>query len=130
MLELINLYDFLYSLPTIWELYDDRHGETADKKKKDVFIRIGISILVGVVHPHATWWTGMISSLLFFGLTFDYAYNLIIMRRKDWFTYLGQTAKMDKWSWWRNMNPWARLGCRVGLWVAGTIVLGVLKAAL
>jgi len=48
---------------------------------------------------------------------FDYLINIILYRNKvierpgaeKWLTYMGDTSKIDRWSFWRDMNPWMRL---------------------
>lgn len=112
-------------LPTLWEVYDDRHGENKKGKVKDL---VTVAVLY-VVIALAFWWlfeTHPLKSLaLMLGiriLIFDYLVQYVLIKNGvisgHWFFYQGKTAKWDRVL--KYLNPWIVLGLRV-LFFAGTL---------
>lgn len=105
--------------PLIFELADDANGD--NNKQFDVAIRIAIGLLASFV----AWFTDGSSFLAAFNLSmaihwllFDYAINIILNRtvyekKVNWFTHVGKSGVIDPLTFWRNMNPYVKLGIRV-----------------
>ncbi len=108
-------------LPTFYELINDINGD--NNHAFDVFVRVGLVLLVSIW----PWYIGhsYIAAVFFAGgiftLTFDYLENLLNLRLRNWFSYLGTTSKQDRVKWWRAMKPWNRFYLRVGIFT-GTLV--------
>jgi hypothetical protein len=100
-------------IPTVWEVIDDRKGDS--NKGFDVFMRVvlGIAVALWFDNPYTAFFLSM--ALHFF--LFDYAINLVLGRR-PWFGYLGKRGVVDNIPSWRNLHPIARFIIRV-------VVLGV-----
>jgi len=113
MKELIAV-SFLF-IPLIYELIDDHLKET--NHKMDVWIRAGLMIVCAVgpwLYGHSYWGSVALSFGIFF-LLFDYLINIIMLRRRDFFSFLGTTAETDKVKWWHNMKPVNRFLIRFGV---------------
>jgi hypothetical protein len=39
-----------------------------------------------------------------------------------WFEHLGKSSVLDRWEWWKNLNPWYRFAIRVGVLVVAIVV--------
>lgn len=113
-------------LPTLWELWNDRNGETRKDKARDFLI--AVCLYAGIAL--ALWWmfeTNPLKSLaLMLGvrvMLFDYAIAAILIRRGvivgRWFSYNGKTARFDRLV--ARVNPWVRFAIRLGLFVAAII---------
>ena len=111
------------AIPTIWEIWNDRNGETAKDKIRDVLIT---SILYAIIMI-ALWWvneTHPLKSLaLMLGIRvafFDYAIQYVLIKRGvihgHWFTYSGKTSWFDRKV--SKVNSWLRLAVRVILFAA------------
>ena len=103
----------LLLIPTAWELWDDRDKDV--NKALDVFVRC-ILVLAGAVYP---WYIGhgyqasiFLSGAIFF-LFFDYLIHIIMLRRRDWFSFLGTTSKIDRIKIWVKAGAWGRFAIRV-----------------
>lgn len=107
----------LLCIPTVWELCDDHKGDS--NHAFDVFIRVGLVLLMSIF----PWYIGhgYIASIFMaggiFALVFDYLENAINLRRKDWFSFMGTTAKQDQVKWWRNMSPDHRFIGRASIFI-------------
>lgn len=108
--------------PTIWELCNDARGD--ENKKWDVVIRVLLAILGAQADNtvfNAPLYSGVALSLAFHFLVFDYLIVLLLIRFKildksiDWFSYLGRKSKLDRWYWWRSMDPRDRLIIRLSI---------------
>lgn len=112
-------------IPTLWEAWTDRHGETSKDKTRDLLL-FGIVYLILAV---ANWFIFGVhplkSILLMTGiriLVFDYLVQYLLIKNGvisgHWFFYKGKTAKWDRaFSW---LSPWIVLVLRV-LFFAGTV---------
>lgn len=93
------------SVPTLYEVYADRFGETRKGKRKDtLWLLIAAACLIGLswwlfdFHPL---WTGLLI-LVWRICTFDYLVNLFLKRYSEGhkdinvFTFTGNTAYFDK----------------------------------
>jgi len=119
MKELIAV-SFLF-IPLIWEIIDDSRVEK--NHKLDVWIRGGLMIVCAVgpwLYGHSYFASVALSFGIFF-LMFDYFIHAIMLRRKDWFSFMGTTAETDKVKWWHNMSPWNRFFIRFGVFVCGVV---------
>lgn len=112
-------------LPTVWEIWDDRKGETKKDKERDVVVAIVLYIGVMLV----AWWLGtppvksismMLGARVMF---FDYVIHYILIRRGvihgHWFTYVGKTSTFDKRI--AKVNPWIKLLVRVVVFAAALV---------
>ncbi len=111
----------LLTIPTVWELFDDRNGD--NNHAFDVFVRVGWVVLTAI-YP---WWIGhsYFASIAMAGgifvISFDYLENIINLRRKDWFSFLGTSSKQDKIKWWREMKPLNRFLIRVSVFTLTSV---------
>jgi len=113
MRELIAI-SFLF-IPLAWEIIDDSRQEK--NHKVDVFIRGGLMVVCAVgpwLYGHSYFSSVALSFAIFF-LLFDYIIHIVMMRRRDWFSYMGTTADTDKVKRWHNMKPWDRFFIRFGV---------------
>lgn len=125
-LTLFALAFVILSIPTIYELWEDRHGETPDQKKKDVYKRVFLmslaSVIVGIIYAiaYATeinegikvyliyTLKAMLLTFAIFFMFFDYVVILILVHRgivelpkgKKWFSYLSKSPLDSVWSKW------------------------------
>jgi len=119
MKELIAV-SFLF-IPLGWEILNDRLKET--NHKLDVWIRAGLMIVCAVppwFYGHSYLGSVALSFGIFF-LLFDYLIHIIMLRRKDWFSFLGTTAETDKFKLWKNMTPWNRFYLRAAIF-SGSLI--------
>ena len=104
-------------LPTVWEIWNDRDGETKKDKTRDLIVSVILYAAVALIN-----WLLDIHQLkslaLTFGfrvLVFDYAVQWLLIRRGvihgHWFYYRGKTAKWDRVI--KYLNPWIVLAVRV-----------------
>ncbi len=107
----------LLCLPLIYELLDDRKNDF--NKAFDVVVRVGLALLSSIY----AWFIGhsYLSSLaLSFGiffLLFDYLIHIIMLRRRDFFSYLGTTSRFDKMKIWIKLEAWGRFAVRAGVFL-------------
>lgn len=115
---MILLIFLILSLPTAWELYDDRIGETLKQKKLDVLWRClsfsSSAIVSGWIiygfhqTPFVYYLKAVVMSFAIFFLVFDYAIIIILVRRKivelpkgqKWYSYLSKSPLDKLWSGW------------------------------
>lgn len=114
----------ILAIPTLWELYDDRNGETQREKKWDVVKRIILMLLCsyGAAALIDSSWITFFKSLalsfaIFFGW-FDYLINLIL-GRKPWYSYLSKSPIDQKFI---SMNWRVRMGLRIVVFVTSIII--------
>lgn len=126
---MITILSFiLLSIPTCWELYDDRKGDL--NKKKDVVFRAGTMIAAALVCAcvlHQNFFTSLNLSVAIFFLLFDYIIVIILNRnvyekKVHWFTFLGTSSDIDKLSFWIKLGPWGRFGIRVAYFLIALIL--------
>lgn len=109
--------------PTVWEIYNDRNGETANDKVRDGIITAIFYTTITL----ALWWVYETHPLKLLALMlgirvmfFDYFIQYILTKRGvirgHWFFYKGHTAKFDRVI--KYLNPWIVLVCRVILFAA------------
>lgn len=118
--------------PLIFELADDANGDT--NKQFDVAIRIAIGLLASFV----AWFTDGRNFLAAFNLSmslhwliFDYAINAILNRtvyekKVNWFTHVGKSGVIDNLTFWKEMNPYVKLGIRVAYFLISVILYFVI----
>lgn len=102
---------FLF-IPLIWEIIDDSRVEK--NHKVDVFIRGGLMLVCAVgswYYGHSYWASVALSFAIFF-LMFDYFIHIVMLRRKDFFSYLGNTSTVDKIKLWVKLGAWGRFAVR------------------
>lgn len=126
LLEIICLA--ILSAPLIWEVRDDKHGD--NNKIEDVVYRGALMLaaagMVTVLTYHSYVGSLLMTFAIFF-LVFDYAMNIRLVRSGiyagvGWFAHLGKSSVLDRWEWWKNLNPWYRFAIRVGVLVVAIIV--------
>ena len=115
----------LLLIPTIWELWDDRKGDS--NHSFDIFVRIGWVVLSAIYPWYIghSYWASIFMAGGIFTIAFDYLENILNLRRRDWFSFLGTTAKMDENKWWLKIGAWNRFYIRVGVF-AGALVWYIL----
>lgn len=108
----------LLFMPLGYELLDDRKNDF--NKVFDVFVRTGFVLLSSIY----AWWIGhsylasiFLSGAIFF-LLFDYLINIIMLRRRDFFSYLGTTSRVDKIKLWIKLGAWGRFAVRAVVFIA------------
>lgn len=106
-------------IPTIWEVIDDRKGDS--NKGFDVFMRVLLGLLVAFSRWFDNPYTAFFLSMALHFFLFDYAINLVL-KREPWFSYLGKTGVVDTLPFWRNLHPWARFGLRAVVLVIAYIL--------
>ena len=107
--------------PTLWELYDDRNGETVKGKRRDFYLVSIGSIGIAVVNLILFDIRVTCSLLLILGirmLIFDYIINILLFtngvsQSGKWFEYVGKTAKFDQRDFWLRIGRWGRFSVRV-----------------
>jgi hypothetical protein len=107
--------------PTLWELYDDRNGETAEGKRRDFFLASIFYIGIAVVNLILFDIRVTCSLLLIWGirmLIFDYLINILLFtngvsQSGNWFEYVGKTAKFDRLGFWFMIGSWGRFSVRL-----------------
>lgn len=118
----------LLSVPTVWELYNDRNGDF--NKKADVLFRVLLIINAGLIVWGLFNRNAFLSMNLSFAihwLLFDYLIVIILNRnvyekKVHWFTHLGTSSAIDKLSFWVKLGPWGRFGVRVGYFVIALVL--------
>lgn len=111
----------LLCVPLAYELWNDRKDDL--NKVIDVFIRTGLVIVCAVpawFYGHSYLSSIVLSGAIFF-LMFDYLINIIMLRRKDFFSYLGTTSWVDRIKFWKEMKPLNRFFLRVGIFTGSFI---------
>lgn len=112
--------------PTVWEIINDRKGETKKDKVKDLLIAVilyaGVALLNWkLIHIHPL--KSIALMLAFRMLAFDYIIQWILIRRGiisgSWFSYTGKTARWDRWI--AKVHPWVRMVIRLVLFLSSTI---------
>lgn len=124
----------LLSLPTLWEIFNDRQGDL--NKFEDVFIRAGL--MLGSAAGCALlgfnfWWSLNLSVAIFF-LFFDYLIVMILNRnvyevKVNWFTHVGKSSVFDQLKFWRTANPWLRFAIKA-VYFAVSLLIFVIKSTL
>lgn len=115
---MVEATQIAYLLPTVWEVYNDRNGESKRGKVKDALI---VAVIWIVISGGFLWLLGtpIVSSIvLLIGIRvmfFDYAVQYVLIKRHiitgHWFSYTGKTARWDKMI--AKINPWLRFAIRV-----------------
>ena len=94
---------FVYLIPTLFEAFQDRNGETKKDKRKDLLWLV----VAGAVIVWLAWLvldkSPVRSAFMIIGwrvLVFDYLVQYILIKNKvivgHWFTYTGKTARWDR----------------------------------
>src|SRR5688572_27572531 len=124
---ILSILFLALAAPLIWELWNDRKGEPKSDKREDVQTRIWLAFMGTLViglylryieREKLDYMTFILSgsalSLSIHFLLFDYLIN-IILKKPDWFSYLGKTSAVDQWQPWVKIGPWGRLAVRVSV---------------
>ena len=116
MKEIIAL--ILLTVPTVWELWDDRNGDF--NKKIDVWIRgaliVVFSMFAFLISLRNIVGCMALSAGIHF-MFFDYGIAYILGHVKDWFSYLGEKGFVDNISFWKGMKPKYRFVVRLVVFV-------------
>jgi len=110
-------------LPLIWELIDDRHGESIKDKQMDIYRRIALAIIGAALDAwilNVNFFAAVLFSFAEFFLIFDYAIAYIL-HHKDVFSYIGKTGKWANFHVWNWIGPWGRFAIRLVIFVAALI---------
>lgn len=107
--------------PTAWEYQDDKNGDF--NKKKDVLIRIVISVVVCAINyllvQRSILQSGLMCFALFFFI-FDYWIASVFAPKGQWFSYLGKKGWFDNLPAWKK-NPWVRFGIKFAVLIGALI---------
>lgn len=103
---MILLSILILSLPTLYEIHNEKKGEPLKMKWLSMLVRVVIaagSVWVAAVFKNDNLLLdlikcGLLAFAIFF-LFFDYAINLIL-GRKPWYSYLGKSPLDKLWSSW------------------------------
>lgn len=117
---------FVLLLPSVFEIWLDRKGETSDGKRKDTLWLLFVALLLSAflwklsdVPP----WKTLCLLLGWRLLLFDYLTSWLLIKNDvivgKWFTYTGKTSKWDNFI--AKVNPWVRLIVRVVLFGASLV---------
>lgn len=131
---ILNILSFIcLCMPTVIELFDDRHGDK--NKAMDVLYRLmmlAIAATAAVWATHNNFFAAMNLSLAIHFLTFDYAINYILIKngtlepprgvKYHWWTYQAKVGVIDNLKAWKNLNPYVKLLIRVTYFV-GSLAL-------
>lgn len=121
----------LLSLPLIWELWNDRNGDShisrgfikLPSKKVDVIVRVILAFLVSLIN-YILYDKEIIKSISLSGaihfLCFDYLIAYILIKRKiikgKWWSYMGSKG-MDNIKLWKNIKPQYKFLIRLTIFV-------------
>lgn len=125
-MNLLNIISFVcLCVPTVWELFDDKTGDT--NKTPDTISRLIFMSSAGAAAHYISgenWLTAFNLSFAIFFMFFDYCISYILIRngtlepprgvKYHWFSYSGKSGVIDNLKFWRNMNPWVKLFIRIG----------------
>lgn len=123
-----TLYYFLCLLPTAWEVFDDRKGETKKGKRRDAFITLAMCLALAMLSNFMQLpWYSVAMVLVWRFLLFDYAINYVLNRNEvihapKWWDYSGKTAAFDKWNVWENLNWVLKAVIKVAVFIAASWV--------
>jgi hypothetical protein len=116
-------------IATIWEVYQDRHGDL--NKSDDVAWRVFLIVIEALAVTAITHKPLIVSLLLssaVFFLTFDYLVTYVLIRNKvievpgaHWFSYTGKKGWFDNLKLWR-FSPWIRLGIKLAYFTISLIL--------
>lgn len=114
---------FLFALPSVYEAWTDREGETRSQKVKDALILIAVGLLMTVLawlFLHVQILKSIALLLAWRLLIFDYLVSYLLIRNGvivgHWFSYNGKTAWFDRLV--SRVNPVVRLAVRVIVFLA------------
>lgn len=115
-------------VPTLWETYDDRKGESKKDKTRDLLISIVLYSVIALVNWKLSVIPVFKSLALSFGwrlLVFDYAIQWLLIRRGvivgKWWSYRGKTARWDRLI--SKANPWILLVVRALVFLSALLML-------
>lgn len=122
MTELLSILTLC--LPTVWEIYNDRHGDL--NKSSDVIWRIVIGLLAALAVSHLNLIRFVIAfnlSMAINFLLFDYLIAYILIRngtleppkgvKYHWWSYIAKSGFVDNVPFWIKLNLWVKLAIRV-----------------
>lgn len=115
------------ALPTVWELWNDRRGDL--NKFEDGIWRVTIAAVASIIVKHSA--LGFLAafnlSMAIHFMFFDYIIAYILIKngtlepprgvKYHWFSYTAKSGVIDNLKFWRNMNPWLKLGIRVAYFI-------------
>lgn len=115
-------------LPTLWEIWNDRDGETKKDKTRDLLVSIVLYSVIALVNWKLSVTPVFKSLALSFGwrlLVFDYAIAYVLIRRGvivgKWWNYRGKTARWDRLI--SKANPWILLVVRALVFLSALLML-------
>lgn len=114
----------LLSVPTAWEIWNDRKGDL--NKSEDVFFRVLIIAVVSTVNVllfDVPYFASLLLSLAIHFAFFDYIIAYILIKngtiepsrgiKLHWFTYVAKSGVVDNLKFWRNMRCGWRFAIRL-----------------
>lgn len=131
MTEVIELVSIVVmASPTVGEILNDAHGDAHDKTNKDIYWRVGTTLLAaGVVrlinHDH-TFIQNLCMSTAIFCAFFSYIVNYAMLKNKVinavWWDHLNNKSYPDKSKVWKAI-PWQwRAVIYASILVIGTVI--------
>lgn len=111
-------------IATIWEVWNDRYGDS--NKSTDIWARTFL-LWIEAVLLHLLTDTNIFIcfnfSISVFFLTFDYVINYVLIKngtiepprgvKYHWLTHVGKSGVIDNLTFWKEMNPYVKLGIRL-----------------
>lgn len=132
---MILLAFLILTLPTVYELWNERSGEAKKNKRLSVLVRIVCivgSLWVAAVFKNDNLIKDLVKSaamaFAIFFFTFDYAITTILIHRgvietkESAFSYVGKTSKFDKFKLWVRIGPWGRFAVKLAVFVVALII--------
>lgn len=133
-MNLLNIISFAcLCVPTAYELFDDKSGDT--NKSSDTIYRLILTSGAATAAHYISgenWLTAFNLSFAIFFMFFDYCIAAILIRngtlepprgvRYHWFTFTGKSGVIDNLSFWKTLNPYVKLLIRVTYFVIAIIL--------
>lgn len=124
-------------IATIWEVWNDRYGDS--NKSADIWARtflLWIEAVILHLLTDANIFVCFNLSISVFFLTFDYVINYVLIKngtiepprgvKYHWFTHVGKSGVIDNLKFWKEMNPYVKLGIRVAYFLISVILYFVI----
>lgn len=135
MIALEILAFVILTIPTAYELWNERTGEKPKSKKWSMLVRIVIALgstWVAAVFKNDDLVPDLIKSAVMsfaiFFLCFDYCIAAILIHRgiietrESAFSYVGKSSRFDKFKLWVRIGPWGRFTVKMAVFVGALIL--------
>ena len=120
-------------IATIWEVYNDRHGDL--NKSQDVVIRCIWFIVEAAtlrLFNHKPFFACLLLSTAVFFMIFDYAIGYVLIRNKvieprigggySWFSVTGKRGWFDNLKLWKFASHWVRFGIKLAYLIIALVI--------